>query len=83
MKLYLHDNTPAGPGEPHGERGPTHCGNVGPVDYEYQVEMWVQEIETDHPHVVRIECPAIGREWKRDGSGKFTEVPAAAKSGVS
>jgi len=25
MKLYLHDNTPAGPGEERGERGSTHC----------------------------------------------------------
>lgn len=78
MRLYLHDNTPAGPGEPHGERGPTHCGSVS-VDYEYQAEMWVEEIEKDHPHVVRIECPDLGREWRRNESGKFTEVKEVAE----
>ncbi len=66
MKLYLHDNTPAAPGEPHGERGLTHCGTV-PVDYQYQVDMWVKDIGEDYPHVVRIECPALGLEWRREG----------------
>lgn len=73
MKLHLHDSTPAGPGERHGPRGPTHCGDVN-VDYEYQAEMHVQEIEQNYPQVVRVECPTIGREWKRDASGKFVEA---------
>jgi len=72
IKLYLHDDNPAGPGEPHGERGPTHCGTVT-VDYEYQAEMWIKEIEGIEPMIVRIECPDLGREWHRiDGS--FLEV---------
>lgn len=78
MRIHLHDNTPAAPGEPHGPRGPTHCGGIT-VDYEYQVEAWVQEIEKDHPNVVRVECPDIGREWKRNASGKFIEVPGGAE----
>ena len=28
MKLYLHDNTPAKPGENHGPDGPTHAGTA-------------------------------------------------------
>ncbi len=73
MKIHLHDDAPAKPGEKHGERGPTHCADVT-VDFEYQAEMWVADIETDHPNVVRVECPALGREWKRDGAGAFVEV---------
>lgn len=72
MKVYLHDDTPAKPGEKHGIRGPTHCGTAT-VDYEYQVEMLVEEAAADHPHVVRIECPDLGREWKRDGD-RMVEV---------
>lgn len=74
MKIHLHDNTPAAPGEKHGPRGPTHCGSVT-VDYEYQVEMWVQDIETNYKHVVRLESPDLGREWLRGEDGKFVEQP--------
>lgn len=72
IELELHDDTPAGPGEKHGPAGPTHCGSVK-VDYEYQAEMWVQEIQADHPTVVRIVAKEIGREWKRGADGQFVE----------
>lgn len=72
IKIHLFDNTPAKPGEKHGSLGPTHCGNIT-VDYEYQAEMWVQEIEKDYTHVVRVDVPDLGREWLRDDSGKMVE----------
>jgi hypothetical protein len=74
IEIELHDNTPAGPGEKHGP-GPTHCGTVR-VEYEYQAEMWVQDIETDYPHVVRVVAKdgSAQREWKRDERGSFKEV---------
>lgn len=73
MKVHLYDNTPAAPGEKHGERGPTHCADIT-VDYEYQVEMWVEEIEQYQTEVVRIECPTLRREWLRNAEGKFVET---------
>lgn len=78
MKLYLHDNKPAREGEKHGERGPTHCATIT-VDYEYQVEQWVIELEKDEPDVVRAECPDIGREWRRNEHGKFAETERTAR----
>lgn len=44
--------------------GPAHSGTVT-VDYEYQVELWVEEVEKDHPHIVMAQCPDLGRTWKR------------------
>lgn len=81
MRAYLFDDTPAAPGEKHGERGPTHCATIT-VDYEYQVEMWVQEIEKDNPKVVRIECPTLLRAWKRDDKGVFVEQPRSEQPKV-
>ena len=75
MILYLHDNTPAGPGEKHGSRGPTHCGTIRDVDYEYQVEEHVKMVEEDHDFVVRIECLELGCEWNRDANKKFVRGP--------
>lgn len=72
MKVYLHDDIPAAPGEKHGIRGPTHCATAT-VDFAYQVEQVVIDAETDYPAVVRIECPELGREWHRQG-GRFAEV---------
>lgn len=72
MKVYFHDNTPAAPGEKHGERGPTHCGTAA-VDYAYQVEQHVLCAAKDLPQVVRIECPELGLEWERKGD-IFVEV---------
>ena len=77
MKLYLHDDKPAVEGEKHGERGPTHCATIT-VDYEYQVEQWVIELEKDEPGVVRAECPDLGREWLRNEDGKFAETARAS-----
>ena len=77
MKIFLHDNKPAQGDEPHGFRGPTHCGTTT-VDYEYQAEQLVIDVAEDYPHVVRIECPELGREWRRDGRSKFVEVPKPA-----
>jgi hypothetical protein len=76
MKLHLHDDDPAKPGEKHGKEGPTHCATVT-VDYEYQVEMWVHdEIGADYPQVVFARCPELRRAWRRVGSTKkFEEVP--------
>lgn len=70
MKLYLHDATPTKPGEKHGARGPTHAGTVD-VDYEYQAEMWVGDIASDYPQIVRIECLALGCEWVRERGSAF------------
>lgn len=68
MAYYLHDNTPAASGEKHGARGPTHCGTYhGSFDYEYQVEMWLEETAADYPMVVRIETGDGGRGWIRQG----------------
>jgi hypothetical protein len=45
------------------------------VDYEYQAEMWVQDIiEKDHPMCVRVDVPLLGRKWKREADGKMLEV---------
>lgn len=74
MKLYLHDNTPAAPGEKHGERGPTHCGSVT-FDYDYQAVEWIKDVGKDYPHVVRVECPDLGKEWLRNAEGKFVAAP--------
>lgn len=86
MDIYLHDDESFFDvdGEPnrnlydpvtfapkHGHRGHTHAGTVR-VDYEYQVEMWVGEVQSNYPHIVRIECPAIRREWIRV-DGRFVE----------
>jgi hypothetical protein len=71
MEITLHDNTPAAPGEKHGRDGPTHAGSVR-VDYEYQAEMRVQDIEKDPHHIVRVWVPDLGREWLRI-DGKFVE----------
>jgi predicted nucleotidyltransferase len=68
--LFLHDNTPAAPGESHGEDGPTHAGTVRSADeHVYQLEMRVQEIGGDYPDIVRIRCPELNREWKRGANG--------------
>lgn len=80
MKIFLHDATtlldmkvsPQTLEPLHGERGPTHCGTLE-VDYPYQVEMWVKEIDQLYPRVTRIECPSLGREWRRDTTGIFRE----------
>ncbi len=81
IRLECHDNTPTGPGEKHGHEGPTHCRTVR-VDYEYQAEMWVQELQADYPEVVRIVSHELEREWKRDEQGKFASVPYSGKASV-
>lgn len=73
MKIHLHDDKPAKPGEPHGPDGPTHCGSVT-VDYEYQVEMWAEEIGKDYSHVVYMRSPDLQRAWRRNGK-VMEEVP--------
>jgi hypothetical protein len=64
VKLYLFDDTPAKEGEKHGVMGPCHYGTAT-VDAEYQAEMMAEEILADYRHVVRVECPDLGRVWKR------------------
>ena len=56
-----------------GALSPSHAANVT-VDYEYQAEMWVQEIGTDHSDIVRVECPSLGRKWIRDSATTMAEV---------
>jgi hypothetical protein len=74
MRIELHDGTPAGPGEPHGPAGPTHCGTAHvEVDYEYQFEMWMDSVHEEHPDAVRLVAPELGREWVRDSTGRFVE----------
>jgi hypothetical protein len=73
IELELHDDTPAGPDEKHGPGGPTHCGTAR-VDYEYQAEMWVQDVEMIPDVVVRIVAKSLGREWRRSSNGKFVET---------
>jgi hypothetical protein len=81
LRLFLHDNTPAKEGEPHGEDGPTHAGTVQ-VDYEYQIETWVfDEIQSDYPRIIRARCPELSREWKRGSDGKFAEIEGSHPSG--
>ena len=60
MKLELHDANTGGP-----------TATVT-VDYEYQAEMWLDDIAADHPRIVRCVLDN-GREWVRDGA-KFVEV---------
>lgn len=73
IELELHDDIPAGPGEKHGPAGPTHAGSVR-VEFEYQVEVWLSDIEQDHKDIVRIVSKDLGREWKRNVLGEFEEV---------
>jgi hypothetical protein len=76
MLLHYFDDNPAGPGEKHGPLGPTHChtvGKHGTIEYAYQAEQYVIEADKDYPEVVRIECPEMGRVWKRV-NGTFEEV---------
>jgi hypothetical protein len=80
MKAHLFDNTTAQPGEKHGPLGPTHYGTIT-VDYAYQVEQWVIDLEEAEPQVVRIECPDLGRKWLRNDLGKFEEpLPGVEES---
>lgn len=74
MKLHLYDATPAEPGKGHGPLGPTHCGDIT-FDSEFETaDSWVRLIEQDHPWVVRVDCPAEGREWTRAEGQGFVEV---------
>lgn len=74
--LNCYDNTPCKPEEMKPNMlSPTHCytvGRLGTIEYEYQAEQWVIDIGKDHPEVVRIECPALGRNWVRQG-GEMVE----------
>lgn len=72
IEFHMHNASEAAPGEKHGPRGPTHAG-TGRVDYAYQVEQWVIDLQDDL-YVVRIECPALGREWCRNDEGRLTEL---------
>lgn len=76
MNLYLHDDQPDQPRRldaPDEGQGPTHCATITDVDFDYQAEMWVADIEADHKHVVRV-VTDTGREWRRGDDGKFVEV---------
>lgn len=69
MKMELHDaDTTA---VKHGAAGPTHAGTVT-IDFDYQAEEWVKEIERDHPRIVRLVLDGGRREWTRV-DGRFVE----------
>ncbi len=72
MNIYFHDNNPAAPGEEQGPRGPTHV-STAVAEYPYQVEQWIKDMEGE-PAIVRCECPALGREWRRNKEGKFVDT---------
>jgi hypothetical protein len=83
LRIFLHDAAPAKDGEPHGEDGLTHAATVK-VDYPYQVEAWVHnEIQPDYPHIVRVRCPELSREWVRGPDAAFHEVPRAPSAQVA
>lgn len=68
MKIHLFDNTPPDAiVEKHGILGKDHCYTIT-VDYEYQIEMWIDEISAGYPEVIRATCPDLGRTWIRDGN---------------
>ena len=84
MEIYFHDDSrlyddhmeshaydPVVFAPKHGHRGITHAATAQ-ADYAYQVEQWVIDAGKDMPSIVRIECPELGREWKRVGD-KFVE----------
>ncbi len=75
MRIEFFDNRPAKEGEKHGPLGPTHCGHVE-VDYQYQVEMWVDEVKTwNSQGIVKVWCPDLRRQWERDtDTDDFKEV---------
>ena len=57
----------------NGAISPSHSANVT-VDYEYQAELWVEEIGKFHSTIVRVECPSLGRKWIRDSESTMAEV---------
>jgi hypothetical protein len=75
--LHCYDDKPCKPEEMKpGMLSPTHCSTVGKngtIEYVYQAEQWVIDIGNDYPEVVRVECPALGRNWERK-NGKMLEV---------
>lgn len=77
IEIYLHDDpTTSEPGA--GPQGPTHMGTAR-VEYPYQAEEWIHEIErTRDEHFdfcVRVHVPSLGREWRRAKAGeRFVEV---------
>jgi|1185.fasta_scaffold382088_2 hypothetical protein len=71
MDLYLHDDK-FDDRVTGNMRRPTHAGtqrNIV-VDYEYQLEMLIDEIASDYPEIVVVESSG-GRWWKRQGNGRF------------
>lgn len=72
VTLDMFDATPAKDGEPHGPKGPTHTMTTT-ADYEYQIEMYVDDAEQNFPSVVRIHSPELNREWVRGEDGKMHE----------
>ena len=70
--LHCYDDNPCKPEDMTPKAlSPTHCfsiGNGGTIEYVYQAEEWVRQVEEDHREVVRVECPTLGRTWvRRDG----------------
>lgn len=75
MRFHLHDNTPANPGEEHGPRGPTHAASQNvDIGFPEFAEDVVREMFDDHEWCVRIECPEVGKEWRRQADGTIERV---------
>lgn len=70
VRLELHDANVTDPVKGR-MSSPTHAGTAH-VDYEYQAEEMVREIERDYPFIVRCALEN-GREWQRI-DGRFVEV---------
>ena len=71
VKVHLHDDRPDIPQTKPSPHGPTHLATIT-CDYEYQVEQAVIDAQADL-QVVRVDCPDLGRYWKRV-DGRLVEV---------
>ncbi len=86
MKLFLHDDTPAAPGEKHGPEGPTHAGTVR-FEYGHGEDLSlsdeIEQVAAKSPWIVRIVCPDLHEqdgarcEWAREGRFFVGQGPRA------
>jgi len=86
MELYLHDDTPAEPGQKHGVDGPTHAGTLS-FEYEHGGDVAlsdeIEQVAANHKPIVRIRCGSLGKfegcEWLREGD-RFVGQDERARS---
>jgi hypothetical protein len=80
MNLYLHDDRTDDPITGN-MRAPTHAGTIRFIaDAEYQLEMRLDGIAADYPHIVRVES-SDGRWWRREGRRFVSEQGAGEAKG--